>query len=108
MTAKEFLESNGIKYDHEATGMSTYVQNAGSTINAMEQMLEEYHQAKLKLLGIANVVAILPSDDEIEKEAEENASRIYTTDSRQDTEWYATAHGFMDGAYFIINKLSGN
>jgi len=56
MTAKEFLESNGIKYDHEATGMSTYVQNAGSTINAMEQMLEEYHQAKLKLLGIADVV----------------------------------------------------
>jgi len=56
MTAKEFLKSKGIIYEHQATGMSVYVQNAGSTINAMEKLLEEYHQAKLKLLGIGGSV----------------------------------------------------
>lgn len=61
-----------------------------------------------ELLGLFDVVALLPSDDEIEKAAEENASRLYATDSCQDTEWYATHHGFMDGADFIRNKLSGN
>ena len=57
------------------------------------------------LLRLFNVVAMLPSDDEIEKAAEENASRLYATDRCQDTEWYATHHGFMDGADFIRNKL---
>lgn len=47
MTAREFLKGKGINYNHEATGMSAYVQNAGSTINAMEQMLEEYHQERM-------------------------------------------------------------
>ncbi len=61
-----------------------------------------------ELLGLFDVVAMLPSDDEIGKAAEENASRLYATDSCQDTEWYATHHGFMDGADFVRNKLSGN
>lgn len=61
-----------------------------------------------EILDLFNVVAMLPSDDEIEKAAEENASRLYATDSCQDTEWYATHHGFMDGADFVRNKLSGN
>jgi hypothetical protein len=60
------------------------------------------------LLRLFNVVAMLPSDDEIEKAAEVNASRFYATDTCQDTEWYATHHGFMDGADFVKNKVSGN
>ena len=65
-------------------------------------------QCVKELLGLFNVVAMLPSDDEIEKAAEENASRLYATDSCQDTEWYATHHGFVDGADFVRNKLSSN
>jgi hypothetical protein len=72
--------------------------------------LDELEKQRItdELLRLFSVVAMLPSDDEIEKAADENASRLYATDSCQDTEWYATHHGFMDGADFVRNKLSGN
>jgi hypothetical protein len=52
MTPKEFLKSKRIEFDHDVT-MSAYVRNAGSTINAITKLLKQYHQHKLKLLGIA-------------------------------------------------------
>ena len=52
MKAKEFLKSKGINYEHEVTGMSVYVQNAGSVINAVEKLLDEY--AKLRLSNVSN------------------------------------------------------
>lgn len=54
MTAREFLKGKGINYNHEATGMSAYVQNAGSTIKAIEKLLEEYHQEKIKIKNRKN------------------------------------------------------
>ena len=78
--------------------------------NELKQKVEEIHKllAENEQLRLSNVVAMLPSDDEIEKAAEENASRLYAADNCQDTEWYATHHGFIDGAEFIKDKLSNN
>ena len=47
MTAKEYLESKGLNdHDYMDSGM----------INHISEMMEEYHQAKLHLLTISNVV----------------------------------------------------
>ena len=52
MTVKEFREKQDLKYDHffnlTSTGISPNYDN-------MEKFAEEYHQAKLKLLGIGGV-----------------------------------------------------
>jgi len=51
MTAKEFLDEHGIP------NMPTqYSPQFQTDVNDTEKALEAYHQAKLKLLGIANVV----------------------------------------------------
>ena len=49
---------------------------------------------------------MLPSDDEIEQEAKEEADRLHQFGD--DTEWYARSLGFIDGAEFVKNKLHGN
>jgi len=49
MTAKEFLK--GVKLKTETSGIKTDLEPT----EGMEELLEDYHQAKLKLLGIANV-----------------------------------------------------
>jgi len=59
-----------------------------------------------ELLGLFNVVAMLPSDDEIEQAAKEEADRLHQFGD--DTEWYARSLGFIDGAEFVKNKLHGN
>tara|TARA_R110002012_G_scaffold77085_3_gene194882 strand:+ start:1338 stop:1601 length:264 start_codon:yes stop_codon:yes gene_type:complete len=52
MTVKEFREKQDLKYDHffnlTSTGISPNYDN-------MEKFAEEYHQDKLKLLGIGGV-----------------------------------------------------
>lgn len=45
--AREFLRTKGIEFDHDTTS-STYVLNAGSTINAMEKLLTEHTEALQK------------------------------------------------------------
>jgi hypothetical protein len=59
-----------------------------------------------ELLGLFNVVAMLPSDDEIELAAKEEADRLHQFGD--DTEWYARSLGFIDGAEFVKNKVNGN
>jgi hypothetical protein len=59
-----------------------------------------------ELLGLFNVVAMLPSDDEIEKAAKEEADRLHQFGD--ETEWYARSLGFIDGAEFVRDKLKGN
>lgn len=58
-----------------------------------------------ELLGLFNVVAMLPSEDEIEAAANEEASRIFN-DTGSDSEWYARHHGFTDGVEWIKNHLA--
>jgi hypothetical protein len=60
----------------------------------------------ITLLGLFNVVAMLPSDDEIEEAAKEEADRLHQFGD--DVEWYARSLGFIDGAEFMKNKVSGN
>jgi len=50
MTSKEYLESKGLcDHDYMDSGM----------INYISEMMEEYHQAKLKLLDIPPVIDTL-------------------------------------------------
>jgi len=49
MTAKEFLK--GVKLKTETSGIKTDLEPT----EGMEALLEDYHQAKLKLLGISVV-----------------------------------------------------
>ena len=63
-------------------------------------------QCVKELLGLFNVVAMLPSDDDIEQAAKEEADRLHQFGD--DTEWYARSLGFIDGAEFVKNKLHGN
>ena len=69
------------------------------------ELMEKYHQAKLKLLGIANVVKSLPNDDEIEQAANEEATRIFDG-TGGGSEWYARHHGFTDGVEWLKNYLA--
>ena len=57
-------------------------------------------------LTIPVVVAMLPSDDEIETAAKEEADRLHQFGN--DAEWYARSLGFIDGAEFVKDKVSGN
>jgi len=50
MTAKEYLQEQGI---HPTEPIYWYGEDE---IITLEQVLEDYHQAKLKLLGIADVL----------------------------------------------------
>jgi hypothetical protein len=75
MNAKEFLESKNIKEPtYEGVRL---VDNKMSTYRIVE-LLEEYHQSKLKLLGIADVVGRsgqLCDNDEICAKAESGLGR---------------------------------
>ena len=46
-----------------------------------------------------------PADDEVEEAAEKGAERIFT-DTDNGSEWYARAHGFMDGVEWLKNYLT--
>lgn len=73
MTQEEFNKApllDQILYD--TTGM--LVENHPSIAEAMDK----YHQAKLKLLGIADVRGSLPSDDRIVAEAIQAARKVNT------------------------------
>jgi hypothetical protein len=61
MTAKEYLQKQGI---HPTEPIYWYGED---DIITLEQLLESYHQAKLKLLGIGDVVLSLPDDEAIEQ-----------------------------------------
>jgi hypothetical protein len=63
-------------------------------------------EATKRILLLLDVVAMLPSDDEIEQAAKEEADRLHQFGD--DTEWYARSLGFIDGAEFVKNKLHGN
>jgi hypothetical protein len=83
-------------------------ENKKKVLEIMDDEWLSFYEKADAILALFNVVDMFPSDDEIEQAAEENASRLYAIDSCQDTEWYATHHGFMDGADFVRNKLSSN
>ena len=53
MTAKEFIEKEGLEYSLAEYDEGGFL---GIDERLLEQKLEEYHQAKLKLLGIDSVV----------------------------------------------------
>ena len=55
MTAKEFIEKEGLEYS-----LAEYDEGGfcGIDERLLEQKLEEYHQSKLKLLGIGVVVGL--------------------------------------------------
>ena len=59
MTAKEFVE----KDLERIFGVDLDIHNEYYTGDQWIGLMEEYHQAKLKLLGIANVVKLLPIQD---------------------------------------------
>jgi len=59
MTAKEFVE----KDLERIFGVDLDIHNEYYTGDQWIGLMEEYHQAKLKLLGIANVVKSLPIQD---------------------------------------------
>jgi hypothetical protein len=59
MTAKEFVE----KDLERIFGVDLSIHNEYYTGDQWIELMEEYHQAKLKLLGIANVVKSLPIQD---------------------------------------------
>lgn len=52
MTAKEFIEKEGLEYSLAEYDEGGFL---GIDEHLLEQKLEEYHQAKLKLLGIGDV-----------------------------------------------------
>jgi hypothetical protein len=53
MTAKEFIEKEALEYKLAEYDEGGFV---GIDERLLERKLEEYHQAKLKLLGISDVV----------------------------------------------------
>ena len=57
MTAKEFIEKEGLEYSLAEYDEGGFL---GIDERLLEQKLEEYHQSKLKLLGMANVMVSLP------------------------------------------------
>jgi hypothetical protein len=72
--------------------------------------LDEYYKLldyveELEQLTIPDVVKSLPNDDEIEKAANEEASRIFDG-TGSGSEWYARHHGFTDGVEWLKNYLA--
>jgi len=63
MTAKEFVE----KDLERIFGVDLDIHNEYYTGDQWIGLMEEYHQAKLKLLGIADVMAMLPPVTFLEK-----------------------------------------
>ena len=78
MTAEEFREKQDFEYEHflELTDSG----NKPDYYN-IEQFAENYHQAKLKLLGIANVSNSLPPAEEVY----DNCDTMHFEDFK---EWY--------------------
>ena len=70
------------------------------TMSRFAEILNECANEALRINDVVGqrgqFISMLPSDDEIIKAAEENASK---------GEWYATHNGFIDGADFVIDKL---
>jgi hypothetical protein len=62
-------------------------------------------QAVHQALSLGVVVKSLPNDDEIEKAANEEASRIFDG-TGSGSEWYARHHGFTDGVEWLKNHLA--
>jgi allophanate hydrolase subunit 1 len=72
---------------------------------AIDSLLIAYDQAVHQALSLGVVVKSLPNDDEIEKAANEEASRIFDG-TGSGSEWYARHHGFTDGVEWLKNHLA--
>jgi len=71
MTAKEFIEKEALEYKLAEYDEGGFL---GIDDRLLEQKLEEYHQAKLKLLGIGDVVG---QSEQLKCECDEPADNAY-------------------------------
>lgn len=102
MTQEEFDKApllDQILYD--TTGM--LVDDDPSIAEAMEN----YHQAKLKLLGIADVSVMLPTDEEIINEAEVRYP-VKTHNNPDNSPYVGTQKTFIHGVRWALAFVQGN
>ena len=102
MTAKEFLESKKIK---EPTYEGVRLVDDKMEAYWIVELLEEYHKAKLKLLGMANVVKSLPTDNELDEAAVEYCKSVYADRPEMD-DYQDGVEAFDAGAVWMKERLT--
>jgi hypothetical protein len=95
MEAKEWFEKSDYQYTLDEHDEGGYL---GINDNKVGQMLEEYHQAKLKLLGIANVVRSVFT---IHSTEDEGIIKIVSTEdeAKRQVEYFKKQHNYTDFFY---------
>lgn len=80
MNAKEFLKDKLPKGDDFWEGENSYLDTDG-----LQTLLEKYHRAKLKLLGIANVGGSVFTSDDMKKAYQAGGIETYNEGLKPET-----------------------
>lgn len=101
MTREEFQKAVSERFQKTDSGFGNMTQRELILL----QIASNVYDGVVKNCSIPDVVKSLPNDDEIERAANEEASRIFDG-TGSGSEWYARHHGFTDGVEWLKNHLS--